>query len=179
MRAGVDVRIDTQRDSGTNTSRLSGAIDAFELACGFGVDRLQSELYRPIELVRRLANAAEHDIGWREPSANGQINLANRVRVDAAAKLAQQTHDGERRVRLHRVVDAVRMWRERRVQLAVRLPDRFGAVDVKRRAMLAGDILERHTVAEERVVVLKEADHRGESYITVSGLSFMSRCLLM
>ena len=111
VRAGVDVGIDAHRDPGAHASRLRRAIDALQLARRLGVDRLQAELHRPIDLVRRLADAAEHDVGRRKPGAHRQLDLADGVGVDGAAGLAQQAHDRERRVRLHGVVDPVRMRR--------------------------------------------------------------------
>ena len=33
--------------------------------------------------------------------------------------------------------------------------------------MVARDVLERHAVADERISVAKEPDHRAQSYITV------------
>src|SRR5918995_7546255 len=116
MRAGVDVGIDAKCTSGTDASSLSSAIDALELPRRLCVDRFQSELHRSVELVGRFADAAENNIGWRKTCAYRQIDFADRVRVDAAAKLAQQAHDRERRICLHRVVDAVRMERKSCVQ---------------------------------------------------------------
>ena len=105
-------------------SRLRGAIDALQLACRLGVDGLEAELHGPLDFVGRFADAAEDDVRRREASAHRQLDLADGIGVDGAAGLAQQANDGERRVRLHRVVDAVRMRRERLVELAVRLADR-------------------------------------------------------
>ena len=159
VRAGVDVGIDADRHPGTHTSRLRRAVDALQLARGLGVDGFQAELHRPFDLVRRFANAAEHDIGRWKPGPHRQIDFADGVGIDGAAGLVQEAQYCERRVRLHGVVDPMRMRLKRLVQLAVRLPNRLGAVDVERGTMVARDVFERNTIARECIVLSKETDH--------------------
>ena len=110
MGAGVDVGIHPQRDPCAHTPRLGRTIDALELACGFGVDGLEAELNGPFDLIRRLADAAEHDVGGSKTRAHRELDFADRVRVDARCPTAAAAATmRERRVRLQRVMDAVGM----------------------------------------------------------------------
>ena len=58
-------------------------------------------------------------LGRLEAGSQRHLDLADRVGVGPAAKLAQQPRDGQRRVRLERVVERVREAAQCRVQLAV------------------------------------------------------------
>ena len=62
MRPCVDIRVDAHRDPGAHSPRLRRAVDAFQLAGGLGVDRLQPELHGTLDLFGRFAHAAEHDV---------------------------------------------------------------------------------------------------------------------
>ena len=81
-----------------------------------------------------LAHPGEDDVGRGEAAAQRDVHFAHGVGVGGAAERAHQPHDGQRRVRLHRVVDGVRRVAERGVQLPVGGPDGVGAVDVGRGA---------------------------------------------
>ena len=108
--------------------------DAIELAGGFGVDGADASRDRVLELVARLADAGEDDVRRREARALRDRDLAAGVRIGAAAERAQQAYDRQRRVRLQRVMDRVRVRCERVVDGAIRFADRARAVDVGRRA---------------------------------------------
>ena len=168
MRAGVDVRVDAHRHPGAHASRLRRAIDALQLACGLGVDRFEPELHRALDLVGRLADAAEHDVRWREAGAHRQLDFADGVGVDGAAGLAQQARrprtTSSPSARSESGADAPR---NASSSSRYDLPNRLGAVDVERRAVLARDIVRaarRRTPA--RCPSRKKPTPR-ESYITV------------
>ncbi len=86
-----------------------------------------------VEFVARLADAREHDLRRLEPRPQRRLDLAARVRVGAGAQFPEEAQDGQRRVRLQRVVDRVRVALERRVERRVGVADEGGAVDVDRR----------------------------------------------
>ena len=107
--------------SATRTRRpwASGQrIDPVEFAGRFGVDRLQVERDRPFELLRRLADPGEDDLVGPEPGTYRQRDLADGIGVGMRAPLANQACDGERRIRLQRVVHRVRPARSRPVPAA-------------------------------------------------------------
>ena len=123
VRAGVDIGIDAHGDVGADASRLRGTIDALQLPGGLGVDRFEAELHGPLDFLRRLSHAAEHDVGRRKPGAHGELDLADGIGIDRTARFAQQAHQRERRVRLHGIVDPMRVRRERGIELGIRVPD--------------------------------------------------------
>ena len=105
------------------------------------------------QLLGRLADAGEDDLRRREAGLARDLDFPDRVGVDRAAELAQQPRDRQRRVRLERVVQRVRIAAERPVDRLVALAERRGAVDVERRAFGGRDGGQRHAVADQRVAV--------------------------
>ena len=83
------------------------------------------------------------------PARSATCTLSAGVGVDAAAERAQQPHQRERRVRLQRVVDGVRIVGERGVDRPIGVPDGLRAVDVDGRAHAFDDGLHADAVAEE------------------------------
>jgi hypothetical protein len=77
------------------------------------------------------------------------LDFASRIGIDPAAKRAQQSHEGQRRIGLERVMDGVRVIGKRRVDLAVGLPDGPCAVHIDRSADSFDDGLHVDEVAEE------------------------------
>ena len=122
-------------------------VDALELARRLGVDGLDAEVDRLRQLGVRLADAGEDDLRRDEAGAQRDVDLAAGVGVGAAAEAAQQARDRQRRVGLERVVQRVRVRRERLVDGAVARGDGRGAVDVERRAVGGG---ERRRAARRR-----------------------------
>ena len=90
MGAGVDIGIHAHRDSGTDTSCLRGPIDSLQLSRRFGVDRLEVELNGAFDLIRRLADTAEHDVGGIETGAHRELDLTDRIGIDRASQLPQE-----------------------------------------------------------------------------------------
>ena len=115
MAPGVDVGVDANRHARHEPRPHRQRLDALELAGRFDVDRLQPERHRAFELGVRLADAGEDDVARRETGLAGQLDFPNRVRVGPGAQLAEQARDGQRRVGLERVVDAVGVVAEARV----------------------------------------------------------------
>ena len=159
MRSGVDIGVHAKRHARPCASRLRRAIDALELAGRFRVDRFQLKRHCAVDFIRRLANAGEDDVGRLESGAQGKLDFADRVGVDGAADVREHSHDGQRRVRLERVVNAVRVAVERLVQGAIGAANRFGAVHVERRAVLARDRVQPHAVADQRRTVPEKTQH--------------------
>ena len=167
MAAGVDVGVDPQRDARARLPLARQDVDALQLAFRLGVDRLDAEVDRLRQLRRGLADAGEDDLLGDEAGPQGDVDLAARVRVRAAAEPPQQPRDRQRRVRLERVVQRVRIRPERVVDRAIAADDGGGAVDVERRALGGGKVGERHAVADEGVVVSMESGHGRVNSISV------------
>ena len=64
--------------------------DALELSRRLDVDRPQAERHRLLELLPRLADAGEDDVGGGETGAAGDLDFPDGVGVDGAAQLAEQ-----------------------------------------------------------------------------------------
>ena len=157
MTQRIDVGVDAQRDARARALRPGDAVDAIELPCRFGVDRLDAKRDRALELVPRLADAGEHDLGRNEAGPEGHVDFAARVRVGLRANPAKQTDDGERRVGLEGIVQDVRHPGKRAVQVVVALAHGLGAVDVERRAMRLGQRGSGDTIDMETEMVVIEA----------------------
>jgi len=119
----------------------------------------------PSETVSRdfgpgLADAGHDDLLGSEAGAQRHLELADRIDVGRRAQIAQQAHDGQRRIRLQRVVQAERHRGQRTLQAGVALPDERGAVDVAGRADRRGNVGKRHVVAHERAIEAEESGHR-------------------
>jgi hypothetical protein len=124
-------------------------VEYVQLALGLHVDEENVGRERLVQLARRFPGAAEDDVAPREAGAAGPVELSARDNVDAGAELAQERQDGEVRVRLHAVMDAVPRRPERPREAVVLLADRGRAVDVRRRPDRRGEALERHALAGE------------------------------
>src|SRR5262249_12184845 len=157
----VDVRVEADRDPRHAIEPLRDRFDTRQLAGGLDVDRLHAERDGAFELRRRLADAGEHDLRRVVSGSTRGLDLPHRVGVDAAAERAQQPGDRQRRVRLQRVVQRVRVAVERLVDRAVAIANRRCAVDVDRRADRRGDLGERHSVADEVVVPARVPGRQG------------------
>ena len=112
-----------------------------ELAGRFDVDRQQAQRHGAIDLAGALADSGEHDLSGRKPQRSATSTSPMRVRIGVAAERAHQPHDRQRRVRLERVVNRVRIAVERGVQRAVGGADGVGVVDVGRGADRGGDLV--------------------------------------
>ena len=135
MAARVDVGIDPQRDARPGPPAPARSRRCVRARRRLGVDRPDAESDRLLELRARLADAGEDDLRRDETGAERHVDLAAGVRVGVAAQAAQQPGDGQRRVRLERVVDGVRMRGEGlRRRRGSALGDGRGAVDVEGRA---------------------------------------------
>jgi hypothetical protein len=154
VRLGVDVGVDPQRDARRAPRRDGHGGDAIELARGFGVDRADVLRHRELELVARLADTREHDVGGAEAGAERDANLAAGVGVGAAAELAQQAQQRQRGVGFQRVVNGVRVVGERAIDSRIRVANRLRAVDEHRRTDIVRDGSQRHPVAGETVFSL-------------------------
>ena len=130
----VDVGIHAERDARRRALGPGARGDAIELARRLGVDGFQAERDRAIELLAGLADAGEDDLVGDQAGAQRDLDLAARVGVGRRAEPAQQAHQRQRRVGLERVVDGVRVARERLVETLVGLADGVRVVNVDRRA---------------------------------------------
>ncbi len=113
MALRVDVGIDAQRHPRPHVLRDGALIDPIELAGRLDVDRQQSERHRAIDLGGALADAGEHDLIGTETAAQRDVHFAKRIGVGVAAERLQEPHHGQRRIRLQRVVNGVRIAVER------------------------------------------------------------------
>ncbi len=159
MAAGVDVGIHAQRHPDARVVRHGDLVEPIEFARRLDVDGVHVEGDGAGELGRRLPDPREDDVARREPAAQGDVDLAHRIGVDAAAERAHQPDQGQRGVGLERVVDGVRAHAEGGIEPLVGVADGAGAVDVARRAegpghLRGGDRLHAKTargMLQERV----------------------------
>ncbi len=158
---GVDVGIHPHRHTRDATEALRDRFDPRELAGRLDVDRFDAQIDGAFELGGRFADAGEHDLRRREPRFERQLDLPDRVGVGRAAQATQQPHERQRRIRLERVVQRVRIAAERLVDGAIPFAQQRGAVDVDGRRGLGGDLGERDAVAHEVVGLSGETCRAG------------------
>ena len=149
MAAGIDVRIDAQRDARAAVLRRRDGRNPIELAGRLGIDRRDACGDGGLKFFATLADTSEDDVSRIEPRAPGHLDFAAGVRVDLAAYRAQQANHRQRRVGLERVVDRVRVRGERLIDRAVRLADGASAVDVSGGADMLDDRFDADVIARE------------------------------
>src|SRR4030095_4889969 len=147
--ARIDVRIHAQRDPRHALLSPGDCRNAVQLPGRLRVDRADLERDRRLELVARLADASEDDVFGVEPGTPGYLNLAPGIRVDTAAKRAQQSQQRKSRVGLERVMNGVGVLGKGGVDLAESVPNRSRAVHVRGRTDGLDDGVHADAVAEE------------------------------
>jgi RNA polymerase sigma-70 factor (ECF subfamily) len=156
---GVNVRIDAKGDASADAGPTGDSFDARQFACRLDVNRLEAERDRSLELSRRLAHSRKHDVGGREAGLQRKLDFPDRIRIGCAAQPGQQAHNGQRRIRLQRVVQSVRVHAERGIDRVVAFPYDRRTVHVQGRALSSGNRREGNTVAHEFLGGAEEADH--------------------
>ena len=118
---GVDVRIDAQRDArASRRARAASASMRSSSPADSTLIALTPRATALVELVARLADAGEHDLRRDRSRRAGRRRSRRRSwRRRALPRPRSRRSDGERRVGLERVVQGVRVRRERRVERAV------------------------------------------------------------
>src|SRR5581483_4447586 len=152
MALRVDIRVHAKGNAGVPALRARDLGDAVELAGRFGVDGADAVRDGGFQLLARLADAGEDDVARLEAGAARDGDLSAGVRVGPAAERAQQPDDGERRVGLERVVNGVRVRRERLVDARVRLANSACVVDVDRSADAIDDRSHADAIAQQTAV---------------------------
>lgn len=117
-----------------------------EFAGRFGIDRPDAGGNRVFELVACLADARKDNVARREAGTLRHADFAAGIRIGSTPQPAQQARDRQRRIRLERIVDRVRIRCERLVDAAIGLANRPRAVNVGRRAGLLDDRLKADAV---------------------------------
>ena len=133
---------------------------AHELARRFGVDRLDPQPDRPVDLRRGLPHAREDDVPGGEAGPQGHLYLAAGVGVHEAAGGPDDLDHREVGVGLERVVHGVRPRPEGGPETTHALADDGRAVDVDRRADLRRHRGQRHAVAFPSPAAANETRHR-------------------
>src|SRR5215510_13259849 len=147
MAPRIDVRIDPESHTGDTAVRPRNRRDAVELSRGLRIDGANSVCDRVLELLARLADAGEHDLLRRKSRTLSDGNFAAGVGIGAASERPEQPRDRKGRVRFQRVVDRVRVRRERLVDAAIAFADRARAVYVSGCACAFDDRLDADAVA--------------------------------
>jgi len=102
----IDIGIDAERDGRVARLRAGEGRDAIELAGRLLIDDADPRRDGEFELVAGFADAGKHDFVGSKPRPQRDLDFAGRIGIGAAAEVAQQTGDRERRIRLQRVVNA-------------------------------------------------------------------------
>jgi hypothetical protein len=155
----IDVGVHTERDARRRALGPGARGDAIELAGRLGVDGFQAERDRAIQLLAGLADAGEDDLVGDQAGAQRDLDLAARVGVGRRAEPAQQAHQRQRRVGLQRVVDGVRVARERLIETLIGLADGVRVVNVGRRADVGGNAHQQRRVDDRALGGLAYFSH--------------------
>ena len=148
MRLGKDVGIDTEGEAGL-LSELGGAKgEQFQLRRALHVELQDSRRQSKVDLRHCLADAGEDNPArglWR--SGQHPFQLAAGDDVKARPALGQQLENGQRRVDLDRVADEMIPARKRLLKEFQPRNDLIAGVDIERRAIAAGQSLQRYFAA--------------------------------
>jgi hypothetical protein len=159
VRAGVDVGVDAQGHPRGLPARGRRRADARDLRLALGVERAHALLDPQGQLRVGLPHPREHDAVGREAGGERGPHLHPGDDVGARAQAREHAEEGARSVGLEGVADAMGHEGKRPVVGRVGLLDHGPAVDVERRAVAGGRVIERHAVADERRAAPFETGH--------------------
>ena len=159
MALRIDIRVHAKGHSSPGLPGSGQRVDALDLPFGLRIYGGDTEIDRLRQIGGRLADAGEDDLRRDESGPQRDVDFTPRVRVSAGAKRPQQPRNRHRRVRLQRVVEGMRVAREREIDGAIAFGDGRGAVNVERCAFGGREIGERHAVTRQRALLSKKPCH--------------------
>src|SRR6185436_5145759 len=156
----IDVGIHAHGDRGGGAARARNLLQRVELLRRLDVEARDADVERLFHLRRRLADAAHHDAIGPTPGEQHAAELAAAHDVEARAAIREQAEHGEVRERLHREADEMVDGREGFLEDPEMPEQRRLAVDVRGRAELRRDRLERAVLRMEDPVLVREVVHQ-------------------
>ena len=147
MALRVDVRIHPKRHPGRQSFGTRDGRDPVDLTRRLRVDGADATGDCMGQFIARLPDPGQDDIRSLEARVQRHPHFAAGVRVGTTPHRPQQPHDRERGVRLQRVVNTMRVRRERIVDRAIGRLDRAGAIEVHGRANGVDDVGNANAVA--------------------------------
>ena len=160
VRAGIDIRVDAKRDRGRHALSASARSQQVELRLGLDVEALDPRDQRRVHLVRRFADAGEHDLACRNACCDRPLQFPSRNHVRARAQRGEQGEDRLVGVRLHGIAD---QWIERGERLTEdSVVTREGScrVAIERRAYRSRDLIDRHVLGMHPPIVIVKVVQR-------------------
>ena len=160
MRAGVHVRIHPHCDRRDPLEPSGHAIDAVQLRFAFDVESINAAAQREFNFLFGLAHAGKRAFPRRSAGGNHAAQFALADDVEAATQVGESAQDSEVGVRLDRVADEVLERRQRGVELAKVVRQGALRIDVKRRAELLDERINRNALAVELARQVMKIVHR-------------------
>ena len=149
MGLGVDVRIDPQGHPGLYLQAPGDAVDLLQLLGGLQVEQQDVRLEGRLDLLGLFAHPGIDDLGRVHPGRQRPVEFAAGDDVGPGPQPGEEPQNRQVGVGLHREADDMGKVGERGVEDLEMMGQGAGAVKIKRRAHLLGDLLHRHVFAVE------------------------------
>ena len=156
---GVHVGVHADGD-GRDFLELAGdAVDALEFRFAFHVETVNAFAQGEGDFVGGFAHAGEYAF-FRVPArGNGALDFAAADGVKATAQIGERAQDAEVGIGFHRKTNQMIQRRERVAEFGEVVSERFGGVNVERRAMLLGERGNGNALAMEPTVDVTKIVH--------------------
>ena len=160
MCSGIDVGINAQARSGACTPLLRAIRSMQASSASLSTLKLKTPWSSAYSISScDLPTPAKVHFRGSPPAASTRKSSPPETMSNPAPSRDKQFEDGAIRVRFDRVADQVVDLAERRVEPAVVIENRAGAVDVERRSIFLRDAFQIHVFAMESAVVVMKRVH--------------------
>ena len=144
MSVAVYVRVDAHRHRRAGAVAQRDFVDAGEFGVRFDIKTVNADFKRPLDFIDALAHPGKHDLGRVARGGEHALQFAAGDDVEAGTEPRQDIEYGDIGVRLDRVANQVATVGESGVERMPTLLNRGAGIDIARRAMAAGQHVERH-----------------------------------
>jgi len=159
VRAGIDVRVDAQRNRRANAHFGGHDLQAFQLFGGLDVKAVHADFQGATHVVTGLADTGEHDLVSLATSGQHTFQLATGHDVETGAKTGQDIEHAQVGIGLDREAHQMRHAAQGiGVSIVLRLDVRPG-VNVSRCTETFGNGRQRNTFGEQLTVAVIKSVH--------------------
>jgi hypothetical protein len=138
---------------------LGNRIDRDQFVFRLRVEAENAAAQRKLDFVPRLAYSGKRALRGVAARFQDPVKFATRDNVKAGALLRQETDDSQVRICFQRKANLVIELGKRGIQSAVMVNDGMRAVNVHRRPVTGGDVLECHRLAAKRAFLVMKRMH--------------------
>ena len=159
MGPGIDVRIDPQGHPGLDLQAPGEAVDLLQFLGGLQVEQQDVRLEGRLDLLGLFAHPGIDDLARVHPGRQGPVEFAAGDDVGPGPQPGEEPQNRQVGVGFHREAEDMGKVGERGVEDPVVMGQGAGAVEIKRRAHLLGDLLHRHVFAVKFTCLVMEVMH--------------------